>query len=158
MALTRCSRGSGRIKSVFEVCTRMITWEFLLHRSSYPRGTPTIKEIDQLIFCIKGSAWIHKDQRSHINIVKARRAVMFETAVRSPVTGAMRGSQEAMIQCWASSFVRPTDENHNTGPYLARSLPKHTCRHMAEHIHTHTNREGEIHTYTHAQTKHSMYL
>lgn len=58
------------------------------------------------------------------------------------VPGEMRVSQEAMIHR-ASSFVAPRDENHNTGPYLARSLPKHTWRHMAKHIHIHKNTDRD---------------
>lgn len=71
---------------------------------------------------------------------------MSETVVRIQVTGEMQGSQEAMIHR-ASSFVAPRDENHNTGPYLiSRSLPKHTWRHMAEHllyIYTQTQRDNK---------------
>lgn len=54
----------------------------------------------------------------------------------------MQGSQEAVIHR-ASSFVAPRDEHHNTGPYLARSLPKHTWRHTAKHIHTHKNTDRD---------------
>ena len=66
----------------------------------------------------------------------------------NPRTGEMRGSQEAVIH-QASSFVAPGDKNHNTGPYLAHSLPKHTWRHMARayiYIHTHTQTRRDNNT------------
>lgn len=48
------------------------------------------------------------------------------------------------------------DENHNTGPYLARSLPKHTWRHTAEaytYTRTHRKRERDNRTATTAATR-----
>lgn len=72
-------------------------------------------------------------------------AVMSETVVWIQLTAEMWGSQEAMIHR-ASSFVAPGDENLNEGPYLARSLPKHTWRHMAKctHINKNTDRDKNL--------------
>ena len=70
--------------------------------------------------------------------------VKSQSVVWIPVTGAMQGSREAMIHR-TSSFFAPRDENHNTGPYLTRSLPKHTWRHMARaYTYTHKQRDNNL--------------
>lgn len=83
-----------------------------------------------------------KKKKKSICAVKTSWAVMSKAAVWIQVTGEMQGSQEAVIHR-ASSFVAPRDEHHNTGPYLARSLPKHTWRHTAKHTHIHKNTDRD---------------